>query len=34
MSVFASKIDELNVEDQGRVGWNNIPEPTITYREA
>ncbi len=34
MSGFASQTDELNVEDQGRVGWNNVPKPTFTYIRA
>ena len=30
MGSFASQTDELNVKDQGRVGWNNTPKPTFT----
>ena len=34
MSGFASQTDELDVEDQGRVGWNNTPKPAFTYIRA
>jgi len=30
MSGFAGQADELNIEDQGRVGWNDAPKPTFT----
>ena len=34
MSGFASQTDELNVEDQGRIGWNNTPKSAFTYMRA
>ena len=32
--VFASQIDELNIKDQGRVGWNNASKPTFAYHQG
>jgi hypothetical protein len=29
MSGLASQADKLNIEDQGRVGWNHVPKPAL-----